>query len=420
MRILFINTTDTAGGAAVVMQRLLLGLGQQYGTEHMILVRNKKSNAANTHAILHNRFEINTEKILDHITRPLGLLYQFFPFSSRRLLAAARSFKPDVINLHNTHGGYFATPLLEQLSAIAPVVWTLHDMWSFTGNASHTFGNMSWKELKNDAALKKIPPSIGINTGAFLLRQKKRVYGRSELSIVTPSKWLFNLAAQSPVFSGKKIYQVYNGIDPRVFFPGNKQEARKKLNIVPGEPVIIFISHFLTRNNPWKGGRDLLEILGRINEVAGRKITLLMLGEGTHSDLATFSNLDIVYTGYVHNDADLRDCLQAADLFIYPTRADNLPNVLVESVACGTPCITFDIGGSTEIVRHDFNGLIIEPFNFNKFAADALALLGDEKRLAQFSSNCLSVTRENFLLPKMVDAYYGIFKTISRSPAEHE
>jgi glycosyltransferase involved in cell wall biosynthesis len=407
MRILFINTSDIAGGAAVVMQRLIQGLAQQYATEHLVLVRDKQGDTAK--AILTSSFEKNTEKIIDRITRPLGLLYQFFPFSSQRMLAAARSFKPDVINIHNTHGGYFATPLIAKLSKIAPVVWTLHDMWSFTGNASHTFGNMSWKEMKNDPELKKIPPSIGLNTGAFLLRQKKRVYEKARLSIVTPSKWLHDLAVQSPVFRGKNIYQVYNGIDPQHFSPGNKLQSRQKWKIAPDAPVIIFMSHFLTRNNPWKGGNDLLEILSRINKKATRKITLLMLGEGTHQDLAGFDNLDIVYTGYLHGDAAIRECLQAADLFIYPTRADNLPNVLVESIACGTPCITFNIGGNAEIVRNDFNGIIIGPFNFDTFATKALALLNDEKKLSQFSASCLQVTQENFLLNKMVNEYYSIF-----------
>lgn len=410
MRILYINTTDIAGGAAVVMQRLMHGLQQQYKAEQMLLVKTKQGDAATTKSILHNKFEIYSEKIIDRISRPLGLLYQSFPFSSRSILTAAKTFKPDVINLHNTHGAYFATPLIERLSQIAPIVWTLHDMWSFTGNASHTFGNMSWKEMKNDDSLKKIPPAIGINTGAWLLRQKKKIYSKSALSIVTPSRWLYNLAAQAPVFSGKKIYQVYNGIDPNVFFAGEKRAAKQKFNIDPTAPVIIFVSHFLTRNNPWKGGNDLLEILSRINKLATRKITLLMLGEGRHQDLAGFTNLDIVYTGYLHGDEAVRERLQAADLFIYPTRADNLPNVLVESIACGTPCITFDIGGNAEIIKHDYNGIIIPAFHFDAFAAETIALLNDDTKRSQLSANCLAHTQENFLLNTMVSEYYRIFE----------
>lgn len=410
MRILYINTTDIAGGAAVVMQRLMHGLQQQYGAKQLLLVKTKQGEAATTKAILSNKLDIYSEKIIDRISRQLGLLYQTFPFSSRHILAMAEAFKPGVINLHNTHGAYFATPLIARLSKIAPIVWTLHDMWSFTGNASHTFGNMSWKEMKNDDSLKKIPPAIGINTGSWLLRQKKRVYGRSALSIVTPSQWLYNLALQAPVFSGKKIYQVYNGVDPNIFFAADKSAIKQKLDIDPASPVIIFVSHFLTRNNPWKGGNDLLEILSRINKLATRKITLLMLGEGRHQDLAGFTNLDIVYTGYLQGDAAVRERLQAADLFIYPTRADNLPNVLVESIACGTPCITFDIGGNAEIVKHNYNGIIIPAFNFDAFASETIALLNDDDKRAQFSANCLAHTQENFLLNTMVREYYRIFE----------
>jgi glycosyltransferase involved in cell wall biosynthesis len=414
MRILYINTTDLAGGAAVVMQRLIRGLHQQYCTEHLLLVKDKRGDADTTKAVLTSKFEIYSEKIIDRISRKIGLLYQSFPFSSRRILAAAKAFRPDVINLHNTHGAYFATPLLEPLSKMAPIVWTLHDMWSFSANASHTFGNMSWKELKNDASLTKIPPSIGINTGAWLLRQKKKIYGQSALSIVTPSKWLYDLAKQSPVFEGKTVHHVYNGIDPQVFFPADKKAIKQKLNLDPDSPVIIFISHFLTRNNPWKGGNDLLEILARINRQTTKKITLLMLGEGTHQDLAGLTNLNIVYTGYLRGEEAVRDRLQAADLFIYPTRADNLPNVLVESIACGTPGITFNIGGNAEIIKHNYNGIIIPPFDFDAFAAEVIALLNDGNRRALLSANCATHVQENFLQSTMIREYYRIFEEAIR------
>src|SRR6187399_594420 len=127
MRILFINTIDKVGGAAVVMQRLKSGLHEYYGTENRLLVKTKKGRSEDTTAILSNKSEIIIEKIIDRVTRPLGLLYQAFPFSSRNILSVIRSYKPDIINLHNTQGAYFATPLIEEIAKAAPVVWTLHD-----------------------------------------------------------------------------------------------------------------------------------------------------------------------------------------------------------------------------------------------------------------------------------------------------
>ena len=412
MRILFINTIDTVGGAAVVMQRLMKGLHEYYDTENRLLVKTKKEESEYTTKILSNRSEIIIEKIIDRVTRPLGLLYQVFPFSSRKILSVIESYKPDIINLHNTQSAYFATPLIEEIAKAAPIVWTLHDMWSFTGNASHTFGNMSWKELKNDNELKKIPPSIGINTGSFLLRQKKRIYQNSNITFVTPSIWLKQLAEQSPLFEGKSIHHIYNGIDTNTFYPQNKQLAKQELGLSPDDPVIMFSSHFIQKNNPWKGGTDLLKILEKLNTYSNKKINFLVLGEGRLDDLNSFSNFNVFFKGYVHEEKYMVKCLSAADLFIYPTRADNLPNVLIESIACGTPCITFDIGGNNEIIKHNFNGLIIPPFDFDKFATSTISLLNDKERLIEYSSNSLSTVRNYFRLNTMIKSYYDLFQNI--------
>jgi len=413
MRIAFINTLDMSGGAAIVTQRLMKKLNEVYGSENYLLVKEKKGNTNNTHQILSSHVEINAEKIIERISRSLGLLYQFFPFSSRSMLKAVGLFKPDIINLHNTQGGYFATPLLQELSRIAPIVWTLHDMWSFTGNASHTFGNTSWKHLKNDTVLKKIPPAIGINTGAWLLRQKKKIYNSSDLTVVAPSRWLQELALQSPVFEDKIVHHIYNGIDNKVFRKKDKQLSKLKLKLLAGCKTVMFSSHFLDKDNPWKGGMHLREILERINVNAGEKINLLILGEGKPEELDSLSNFNIFYKGYIRDEEMMVDCLNAADLFIYPTRADNLPNVLIESIACGTPCITFDIGGNSEIIKNGYNGLIIQPFNFDAFSENTIALLKNEEQLASFSTNCLSVTRQSFLIASMAEKYYQLFKELS-------
>jgi glycosyltransferase involved in cell wall biosynthesis len=412
MKVLYLNTTDVSGGAAVIVQRLMRTLESNYMVESRMLVRNKFSDNHNTAALLSGRFSIITEKILDRITRRVGLLYQTFPFSSKNLIKLANDFHPDVISLHNTHGGYFAIPLLEKLSAIAPVVWTLHDMWSFSGNASHTFGNTSWKILQNDKELKSIPPSIGLNTGAYLLRQKRRIYAKSNLTIITPSYWLKSLAQQSPVFEGKTIHHVLNGIDLNVYKPGDKKQARTALGVPTEGPTVIFSSHILDKNNPWKGGTDLLQILRKLNDRTTDPVNFLVLGEGKFAELDEFSNFRIFRKGYIKDEKLMIQCLQAADLFIYPTRADNLPNVLIEAVACGTPCITFDIGGNSEIIKDGYNGIIIAPFDFDLFAAKTTDLLTHPLKLSAFSSNCAKSSLQ-FDLKLMANSYISIFRAVS-------
>jgi glycosyltransferase involved in cell wall biosynthesis len=287
-------------------------------------------------------------------------------------------------------------------------------MWSFTGNAAHTFGNLSWKSLQNDAHLTRVPPSIGLNTGGWLLRQKKNIYKRSNLTIVTPSEWLRGLAEQSPVFEGKKIVRIYNGINPEVFKPANKPECKRIMGFAPDSKVVMFSAEYLNKNNPWKGGTDLLEILSRMNKSVKGKINLLVLGKSKPKEIDNFSNFDVHYKGYVSNEREMCNYLNASDLFIYPTRADNLPNVLVESIASGTPCITFNVGGNSEIIIDGENGIVVEPFNFDDFARKALTLLDEEERLAEYSEKGLGLVRKRFQLKEMIDQYYQVFDEVKK------
>jgi hypothetical protein len=244
MRILFINTFGQRGGAAIVASRLASVMEKESGAQVLFLCAYNDTDRANVKAVRGKLGEF-VEKVIDKISGKLGFQYQFFPFSAARILQEVRQFQPDVISLHNTHGGYFQTSLIERISMLAPIVWTLHDMWSFTGNAAHTFGDTSWKQLKNTKQLTGIYPAIGINRGGALLRQKRNIYRRSNLSVITPSQWLASLAKQSPVFEDIEVTPVNNGVDLNVFKPHPKAECRRELSIPEVAKVIMFSSDFL-------------------------------------------------------------------------------------------------------------------------------------------------------------------------------
>ncbi|HEX2606577.1 MAG TPA: glycosyltransferase [Flavisolibacter sp.] len=411
MRVLFINTTDTKGGAAIIAMRLMYSLEKYYDVKNFYLVRYQKGTIKST-STNSSRVGKLLEKIISKITDKLGLQYLFFPISSRNIIRYAKLVKPDVISLHNTHGGYFATPLLEKLSKIAPIVWTLHDMWSFTGNSAHTFGNESWLYMKNDHNLTKIPPTIGLNYGAGLLKLKKRIYGNSDLHIVCPSKWLFQMAKQSPVFSGKQIKQIYNGLDQQVFKKLSKSECRLKHGLPLDGKIVMFAAEKIEAGNPWKGGADLLNILKLMNQFSKDTLSLIVVGDTDNELFNGLSKLHVYGKGYVYDEYIVAELLNAADLFIYPTRADNLPNILIESISCGTPCVTFDIGGNSEIIRNGINGFIIKPFDFPDFANKALLILNDQKIYNEFSSASLNVALRQFKDSDMAKRYFELFNQI--------
>ena len=412
MKILVINTWDIAGGSGIAAYRLCNGIERFHiDAEFFFAVGYKQSNDPRVFCTRKNLKQQLFERLIDRYTNKLGLQYIWFPFSSRAILKLARDLCPDVFYLRNIHGGYFNTALISKLSKMAPIVWTLSDMWSFTGHCAHSFGEMSWREMKSGCPDKRVYPAIGIDTGKWLLRRKKAIYKKSRLKIVTPSKWLYKLARQSPVFKDKEIFQIYNGFDLDVYRPKGQSTCRMALNLPVNAKVLMFSASFF-QNNPYKGGADLVEIMKFINEKAREKVHLLIVGRGSLDKLNTIDNLIIHNIGYVQNDVFMSALFSAADAYLYPTRADNLPNVLLEAISCGTPCVTFDIGGCGEIIEDGFNGYVVEPFDTRCFAEKVGEILESQDKREQFSKNARQSAVNSFSLEKMSKNYYDLFRSV--------
>ena len=408
MRILLINAEDVNGGAAVAAYRLSKGLERFYDDiEIFLAVGTKWSHDPRVFPTRQKGLQRIIENGLDICTNRLGLQYFCFPFSTSTLLRLARKLKPDIFYLRNIHGGYFKTSLIKDLTKMAPIVWTLSDMWSFTGHCAHSFGDMSWKYMKGGCPDVNIYPPIGINTGRWLLKRKRAIYQSANMTIVTPSKWLYNLARQSPAFENIDMFQIYNGFDLDIFRPKDKTACKRALDIPKECKVLMFSSRFLT---PWKGAVDLINILKSINKRIRDKIYLLIIGRGDFHNLSCLDNFVVRNIGYVRSDILMATFLSASDLLIYPTRADNLPNVLIEAISCGTPCVTFDIGGSAEIIEDGISGSVIPPFDTEMFSSKAIEVLEDHGRQRFLSTNARESAETRFTLEQMCKNYYNLFR----------
>lgn len=411
MKTLFINKYDIFGGAAKAAFRLNLGLRKYLNYENYFLVGIKKSNLDYVFETRKSGFENFVERGINLVSNKLGLQYKWFPFSTSRIVSIVDELRPNIISLHNIHGGYFKTSLIKELSRYAPIVWTLHDMWAFTANAAYTLGDDSWKSLKAGQNEKKYFPQIGLNTGRWLLKSKKNFYEDSNLTIICPSRWLYSLAKQSPVFSKNRILTIANGIDLEIFRPHDMQKSRNELNIPLDAKVISFVAEKIYQSQ-FKGGRNLISILEGLNSNVNDKIHVIIIGQGSNIELLKFTKLIIYSTGYIDSDELISKYLSASNIFIFPTLADNLPNTLIEACACGTPCITFDIGGCGEIVENDYNGFLIEPFNVQKFVEKTLLLLGNLEKQKLFSTNCIIKATINFSIKKMSERYNELFQEL--------
>ncbi|MCL5030331.1 MAG: glycosyltransferase [Bacteroidetes bacterium] len=411
MKILFINKYDITGGAGVAAFRLHIALEKKFNTEDLFLVGIKKSNLKNVIPTRNSGFQNFVERGLNFLFNQIGLQYKFHPISTKNILRFAKEFSPNIISLHNAHGGYFQTSLLIKLSNIAPIVWTLHDMWAFTANAAHTFGDDSWKNLRSGNDERKLFPQIGLNTGNWLLKEKKRIYSDSNLTIVTPSKWLYNLAIQSPVFEGKEIIHIPNGINLDIFYPRDKLAIRKELNIPINSKVLIFGAEKVSNGN-YKGGSGLINILKILDSKLDEKIQLIIFGKSELKQQLESKNFKINETGYIYDEELLAKYLSAADIFIYPTKADNLPNALIEATACGTPSITYDVGGCKEIIEDEVNGFLIPAFDEKLFVDKIFDNLKNDSINKDIIS-CRKIAEEKFNVFSTADNYYDLFENLS-------
>lgn len=408
MKILFINISDIQGGSAKAAYKLGKVLEKRYKTENLFLVRTKRSNDGNVISTRSDRFIHNIERGINILFNLAGFQYYFLPFSPRKILKEAKKFQPDVISLNNTIGGYFKTSDLKKLSSIAPVVWTFHDMWPVTGNASHTYGNTAWKKLRTFRGEGKIFPWVGVKWGRMLIKRKKRIYADSDFNVVAPSKWLYDITCESPLLKNKSKYLIHHGIDESVFYPEDKITAKEKLGIDTSAKVMLFVAEKLKKSKT-----GLFEIINRLAEKNTENLTFVILGQNNNEKF-NLPGINVITPGYINDEQVMRTYYSAADMFIYPTKAESFGLAIAESLACGTPCLTYDLGPLPELVVDGVSGYLFGEGNTIKLADKAAKVINDPELLTRLSMSSAKYFKDNFTLTRMGEKYYNLFMKVTR------
>ncbi|KPK53080.1 MAG: hypothetical protein AMS22_07975 [Thiotrichales bacterium SG8_50] len=296
------------------------------------------------------------DRVANELTQRVGLQYQFLP-SSGHVLRHPWLAEAQVIQLFNLHGGYLSPRLLPRLSRRAPIVWRLSDMWPLTGHCAYSGVCERWRTGCGRCPDLASYPPIGVDTSAWLWRQKRGLYSRSDITVVTPSSWTESLARQSPLFAGCEVRRIPNGIDTAVFKPRDRAMARALLDLDPAAKLILFVAHELD-NNPRKGGSHLIEALRRVQDVPNLQLLLVGLGGEEWSRAA---GVPVHRMGYVTDDRLLAAIYSSADIIAAPSVLENLPNTVLEAMACGIPGVAFDTGGMADAVQHQKTGILV-PF----------------------------------------------------------
>lgn len=274
-----------------------------------------------------------------------GLNGYFSQLATKKFLKAVDEYKPDIMHLHNLHNCYINLPML--FSYIKknniPVVWTLHDCWAFTGQCPYfTMVKCGkWKTGCYDCPqYRQYPASYVDRTKTMWKLKKKWFTGVQNMTIATPSQWLADLVGQS-FLKEYPVKVINNGIELNVFKP-IESNFREKYHI-PAEKKILLSIAF-----GW-GKRKGLDVLVELTKRLDREQYQIVL-VGTDDSIDKQLPDSIISIHRTQNQKELAEIYTAADLFVNPTREENYPTVNMESIACGTPVLTFRTGGSAEIL----------------------------------------------------------------------
>ena len=269
--------------------------------------------------------------------------------ATKHLIKSLKADRPDVILIHNIHGHDVDLPTffagLNELNC--KVFWLFHDCWAFTGGCAYPKTCENWKTTCKDCPqIRKYSYFIDSSTRNF--ESKHHIFANSNFTIITPSNWLKSLVKQS-ILSDHEVQVIHNGIDTSMYFPGNSN-FKRDYNI-DGKTMLLTIAN---RLSPLKGLHDYLKLASQLSS----QYQLVMIGENSeHIDFPA----NITHIPRTSNKQALIDAYRAADIFVNLTTADNFPSVNLEAQSCGTPVITYDIGGCKETLVSQYSTAV--PYN---------------------------------------------------------
>lgn len=277
----------------------------------------------------------------------------------------------DILGLYWVNGGFLSVAGIERLLRLnKPVVWRLSDLWPLTGGCHHPGDCEKFK-----TACMRCPQLGSDNPRDLAARQwqRKRRWPKADLTIVAPSKWLADLAAESALLQGARIEHITTGIDLGMFKPRPKDQVRHQLGLPQDRQLILFGANNAVAN-PRKGFSELVQAL-TILKGQDRQTSFDLVLFGSAAPPALPLDIALHDMGVIDDEDKKARLFAAADLFVTPSLEENLPNTVIEAMAAGTPTVAFDVGGTGELIGHGTTGYLATPGNSVDLARGLEALL---------------------------------------------
>ncbi|MFN3782676.1 MAG: glycosyltransferase [Spirosomataceae bacterium] len=379
MKIVFINTNDAIGGAAIAAKRLRDVLLEN-GHELQLLVheRNDKNDRYTTefNPTFWGKWKAKASFLLERL-----YFYCFEKSKKQRF-----SFSPlvcgspihthelvqraDLVHLHWVNFGLVNPHQLKQLIHVPqPIVITLHDMWWITGGCHHSGSCESYQLICGDCeTYLRNPSSIDLSFREF---QQKRniIQTKKNIAVVACSEWLAQRARKSSIMEDKRIVVIPNPLDTTIFKPLEQTELRKKYGLPSHKKYVVVAAAKLEIS--WKGVQQLIESIQIVQEKAIIPVEIIVIGQIEANTVEQFA-LPVHQLGLLDSPEKMAEAYNLGDVFVSSSLFENLPNTIMEALGCGIPCVGFKTGGIPEMIQHKQTGYLAEFKNTQDLAKGIL------------------------------------------------
>ena len=414
MRVLIVNTSERTGGAAVAANRLMEALIKN-GVKAKMLVRDKQTD--NPCVIAHPqqrrlRWAFLWERLT--IWLRLGLRRKhLFDIDTGQCGADITQLpefqEADVIHLHWVNQGMLSLKQIKKiLDSGKHIVWTMHDIWPATAICHYSRGCNQF-----ESACKTCPlsPSF-LPLAPKIWRRKQQMLESRKITFVACSEWLANEARKSTLLKNQHVTSIPNPIDTHVFYPKDKLEARHVAGLPEHGRIILFVSQRVTDER--KGVNFLIEAIDWLvgQYPAYRNNTSVAVLGGHAEEIKSRLSLPVWPLGYINDPRRIVNVYNAADVFVLPSLEDNLPNTLMEAMACGVPCVGFNVGGIPEMIDHRQTGYVAR-FRDALDLAEGLHWVLDKADSHALSDACLHKVVTYYSQQRVVTKYLKEYQCLT-------
>lgn len=413
MRVSMIATSD-GGGAGRAAVRLMNGLNRFSDVDANMIVKYKRTGNRNIHQIgMKNPFfdYISQHHFVSNV--PQNHVLTSLMYSGTENDYLQMSSKTDIVHLHWVANFVSAESLHYWEEAGIKLVWTFHDRNPMTGGCHCTYGcNGYEKECDRCPEMVKNP----YNISHYLLTIKKKYIPQSVV-VVTPSKWMADCARKSAIFHNHRIEVIPNSVDTDLFRPFNKKSCRTRLGIAPNTKVVLYCAE--APEQVHKGYRYLLEAMQwakrNLSQERWAELVLLLIG---NSDIVIEDTkkigITVVPLGYIKDDALLSEAYAAADTTILTSIEDNFPNVMLESISCGTPVVAFRTGGVPDVIQDGINGYVVPQKDSQALGNAVIKIL----ERASVGEACRRFAEKNLTMELQAKRYRELYKELLSRPTQ--